>query len=102
MVQLQAGESQVTYCDLCRCGGTNVLNLHCRTRFSPDGGSGAGIQRYLPRILFPFKAQLDLDWSTQVSRQREAYEDASSIDWSYEDARERSRMQELSELRGMR
>ncbi|KAM0786435.1 hypothetical protein ACM66B_001899 [Microbotryomycetes sp. NB124-2] len=64
------------------------------------------LQRYLPRLVFPFNAGgssglFGDDYTSQNARVREAYEDASTIDWSYEDSRERIRLQALAELPGL-
>jgi hypothetical protein len=117
VMQHRTGEYSAKEPWLARSLNLSLNNMHATDdgvpsyRSSTDGYSSTshtptgGLRGYLPRILFSFTSQLEeqLDnWSTHTSRQREAYEDASSIDWSYEDARERSRMQELSELRGLR
>ncbi|KAK4047397.1 chloride channel [Microbotryomycetes sp. JL201] len=58
------------------------------------------LQRYLPRLVFP-SGLFGEEWTSQATRVREAYEDASTIDWSYEDSRERRRLQALAELPGL-
>lgn len=70
----------------------------------PEPDTPTGLQRYLPRILFPFdRAGTGDEWLAQTARVREVgYENASTIDWSYEESRERIRVQALRELQGLK